>query len=238
MQWAVLGLVLFGLILTYVIFQETRAHHYWRGLVQRGDISAIRALLEQEITRWRTMRVPKGTPPALWHGVQTTDLVAVGPDAAQLACTAEGEFRHVGGRAEEVTSAIDAAVALAAALVERVMFDVPNLRLSLVRVDVYSTFRMETGVPEQRCILSVTADRAEADDMEWEALRPAEIVGRFEHRYHVDPRGVAAPFEPDPPLDGTTPVLDIPAPPDPDEGRYVRQGERAATGPNAESPFE
>jgi hypothetical protein len=232
MQWAVLALVIFGLILTYIIFQETRAHHYWRGLVQKGDISAIRALLDQEIARWRTMRVPKGTAPALWHGVQTADLVAVGPDAAQLACTAEGEFRHVGGRAEEVTSAFDAAVALAAKLIELVMYDTPNLRLGLVRVDVFSTFRAESGAPEQRCILSVTADRAEADDMEWEALRPREIVGRFEHRYHVDARGVAEPFEPEPPLEGTTSVLD------PDEGRYVRRGERTTTGPNAESPFE
>ena len=141
MQWAVLGLILFGLILTYIIFQETRAHTYWRSLVHKGDISAIRALLEQEIQRWRTMRVPKGTPASLWHGVQTADLIAVGPDAAQIACTAEGEYSIVGGRSQEVTSPLDAGMRVAAKLCELVMYDIPNLRLSAVRIDVYSTFR-------------------------------------------------------------------------------------------------
>src|SRR5215207_4402672 len=186
MQWAVLGLVIFGLILTYIIFQETRAHHYWRGLVQKGDVSAIRALLEQEVTRWKTMRVPKGTPPALWHGVQTAELLAVGPDEAHLACSAEGEYRIAGGVSTEVMSPLDAGIRLAAKLIELVMYDTPNLRLGLVRVDVFSTFRTETGAPQQRCILTVTADRPEADDIDWEALRPNEIVGRFESHYRLN----------------------------------------------------
>ena len=238
MQWAVLGLVLFGLILTYIIFQETRAHHYWRGLVQQGDVSAIRALLEQEITRWKTMRVPKGTPPALWRGVQTAELVAVGPDEAQLACMAEGEHRLAAGVSEQLVSPLDAGIRLAARLIETVMYDVPNLRLGLVRVDVYSTFRTETGAPQQRCILTVTADRAEADEIEWEALRPNEIVGRFESRYHLNDFGVAEPIDPGPPLEGTTPVAEIPAPADPDEGRFTPRNGRVVTGPNAESPID
>src|SRR5262245_25364563 len=108
MQWAVFGLILFGLFLAYIIFQETRAHNYWRGLVFKGDIAAIRALLEQEIERWRTMRVPRDTPASLWHGVQTVDLVAVGPNEAQVACSAEGEYRVAGGQSQEITSPLDA----------------------------------------------------------------------------------------------------------------------------------
>jgi len=240
MQWAVLGLVIFGLILTYIIFQETRAHHYWRGLVQKGDVAAIRALLEQEIARWKTMRVPRGTAPTLWHGVQTADLLAVGAREAQLACTAEGEYRIAAGQSQELLSPFEAGMRLAAKLIELVMYDIPNLRLSLVRVDVYSTFRAATGAPQQRCILSVTADRPEADDIEWEALRPNEIIGRFENRYHLNDFGVAEPIDPGPPLEGTTPVADIPAPADPDEGRYTpaHGNGRVVTGPNAESPVD
>lgn len=234
MQWAVLGLVLFGLILTYIIFQETRAHTYWRGLVHKGDVTAIRALLEQEIERWRTMRVPRGTPPTLWHGVQTVDLIAVGPDAAHLACTAEGEYRIVGGQSQEVTSPIDGAMRVAAKVCELVMFDIPNLRLSVVRVDVYSTFRSAAGAPEQRCILSTIADRAEADDIEWDVLRPVEIIHRFESRYHLNDERIAEPIDPGPSLEGTTAVTDIPAPSDPDEGRYEPREARAASGPNAQ----
>ena len=238
MQWAVLGLVIFGLILTYIIFQETRAHTYWRGLVQKGDVTAIRALLEQEIECWRTMRVPKGTPPTLWHGVQTADLLAVGPDEAHLACTAEGEYRIVGGQSQEVTSPLDAGMRVAAKLCELVMYDIPNLRLGLVRVDVFSTFRTPTGAPEQRCILSVVADRAEADDLDWDVLRPHEIINRFESRYHLNEDGIAEPIDPGPLLEGTTPVSEIAPPPDPDTGRYEPRGERAVSRPNADSPFD
>lgn len=203
MQWAVFGLVLFGLILTYVISQETRSHNHWRGLVAAGNVDAIAALLGQEIQRWKIMRMPRGTATTLWHGVQTTDLLAAGPDAAHVTCLAEGEFRFVGGRPEEVTSAIDAAMAVAAAVIERILYDVPNLKLDVVRADVYSTFRDRTGAPEQRCILTVTADRHSADEMEWEALRPVEIVGRFDARYRLDDRGLALPIDPGPPLQGT-----------------------------------
>ena len=219
MQWAVFALILFGLFLTYIIFQETRAHNYWRGLVRKGDVSAIRALLEQEIEHWRTMRVPRGTPASLWHGVQTVDLVAVGPDEAQVACSAEGEYRVSGGQPQEVTSPLDAGMRLAAKLCELILYDVPNLRLGVVRVDVYSTFRDEQGAPVQRCILTTVAGRAEADDLDWEALRPNEIISRFESRYQLNERGIAEPIDPGPPLDGTTPVADIPPPADPDTGR-------------------
>jgi hypothetical protein len=222
MQWAILGLVIFGLILTYIIFQETRAHHYWRGLVAKGDVTAIRMLLDQEIERWRTMRVPRGTPAALWHAVQTVDLVAVGPAEAQVACSVEGEYRVVGGQPQEVTSPIEAAMRAAAKICELIMYDIPNLRLSVVRVDVYSTFRDERGAPLQRCILTTIADRAEADDLDWEALRAHEIIGRFESRYHVNADGIAEPIEPGPLLEGTTPVAEIPAPADPDEPRARR----------------
>jgi hypothetical protein len=236
MQWAVLGLVIFGLILTYIIFQETRAHTYWRGLVQKGDVSAIRALLEGEIERWRTMRVPKGTPPTLWHGVQTVDLLAVGPRAAHLTCSADGEYRISGGRSQEVTSPLDAGMRLAAKLCELVMYDVPNLRLGVVRVDVYSKFRTASGAPEQRCILTTIADRAEADDLDWDALRPEEIIRRFESHFHLNDQGVAGPIDPGPPLEETTPVAEIPTPADPDGIAAERRNGRISIGPNAGPP--
>ena len=211
MQWAVLGLVIFGLVLTYIIFQETRAHTYWRGLVAQGDLNAIRMLLGQEIERWHTMRVPRGVPAALWHGVQTTELLAVGADAAHVTCSAEGEYRFTGGRPQEVTSPLDAGMRVAAKVVEMILYDVPNLRLFTARVDVYTTFHSPDGVPEQRCILSVVADRATADEIDWDTLRPQEIINRFESHYRVNDRGLAEPIEPGPLLDGTELVTDKPS---------------------------
>jgi hypothetical protein len=209
MQWAVLGLVVFGLILTYIIFQETRAHAHWRGLVAKGDLDAIRTLLTQEIERWRTMRVPKDVPAALWHGVQTVELVAVGPDSAMVTCATEGEYRFVGGRPQEVVTPLEAGLRLAAKVAEMVLYDVPNLRLEAVRVDVYTGFHREDGTSEQRCILSTVAERAVADEIDWEALRPVEIINRFSSRYRVNDRGQAEPFEPDPPPEGTVSVADL-----------------------------
>jgi hypothetical protein len=238
MQWAVFGLILFGLVLTYIIFQETRAHTYWRGLVHKGDLSAIRAILEQEITRWRTMRVPRGTSPALWHGVQTVDLVAVGPDAAHIAATAEGEYRVIGGQPQEVTSPLDSAMAVAAKLCELVMYDIPNLRLGAVRVDVYSTFRDERGAPIQKPVLSTLAERAEADEIEWDVLRPREIIGRFQSRWKLSESGIAEPIAPPPPLEGTTAVMEIPAPADPDDPDAPRSPNGAVSTPRASSPFD
>ena len=212
MQWAVLIIVVFGLILTYIIFQETRAHTHWRGLVAKGDIDAIRTLLDQEIQRWKLIRVPKGVPAALWHGVQTAELVAAGADAAQITCSAEGEYRFTGGQPREVTTPLDAGMRVAAKLVEMVMYDVPNIRLSAVRVDVYSTFHTSDGVPEQRCILSTVAERAEADDLDWDSLRPNEILARFQTIYQVNERGLAEPIDPGPLLEGTVLVEPKPAP--------------------------
>lgn len=206
MQWAVLALVIFGLILTYVIFQETRAHTHWRGLVAKGDVSAIQTLLGQEIERWRTMRMPRTTTAAVWHGVQTVELVGAGPSAGHVICTAEGEYRFSGGRPQEVTTPLDAGMRLAAKVIEMILYDVPNLHLSVVQVDVYSTFHTADGVPEQRCVLSTIAERAVADEIDWEALLPREIINRFDSEYRVDDRGLAVPLTPRLPLEGTEPV--------------------------------
>ncbi len=212
MEWAVLGLVLFGLLLTYIIFQETRAHRHWRGLVAKGDVSAVQTLLVQEFDRWQRIRVPKGTAPVLWHGVQTVELAAAGARAALVTCLAEGEYRIVAGRPQETTPPLEAAKRLAAKVVEMVMYDVPNIRLSEVRVDVYTTVAGDDGLPTQGCILSVIADRATVDDLDWDELRGAEVIERLEARYEVDDRGRAQPFDPGPPPEGCMPVSSVDSP--------------------------
>lgn len=200
MGWGILGVSLLGLFMGFVIVQEMFVQRHWRGLVKHGDRWAIRELVEQEIERWRELRVPKGTGASLWHGIQTTEVAGVGRDFIHLICSAEGEYRVVEGRRQEVSSPLDEGMKLAAALLERLFYDVPNVRLSLVRVDVYTTFRGEDGAPEQRCILTTTAERADADRLPWDDLRPSEIVSRFESRYQLNERGVALPIDPGPAL--------------------------------------
>ena len=200
MGWGIVAVSFLGLFLGFVIIQEMFVQRHWRGLVNRGDQWAIRELVEQEIERWRELRVPKGTNALLWHGVQTTEIAGVGRDFINVICSSEGEYRVVDGRRQEVSTPLDEGMKLAAALLERIFYDIPNVRLSLVRVDVYTTFRGEEGTPEQRCILSTVAERADADRLPWDELRPHEIISRFDSHYTTSASGAMLPIDPGPVL--------------------------------------
>lgn len=188
----VVGLALFLLVFLgvgWAVSTEMFQHRAWRRRVEAGDTDIVAALIEEALATWRRGRPPRGTPASLWAGVQAAQLIAVEPDGATLSTSAEAEFRTEGGSRVQVASALDEAIAIAARLLDMIMYDVPNLRLGYTRVDVYSTFSGADGTPTQLPILSVTADRATADDMTWEALTPEEILGRFGAMFERAPNG-------------------------------------------------
>ena len=201
MTWGILAVIGLGLFLTYVIWQETRSHLHWRALVAHGNVWAIRELITAEIDRWRRIRPPAGVPVALWAGVQTVELVAIGQDHVQVACGTEGEYRMAAARREQVTSALDAAMRLASKLVEMVLYDIPEVKTDRVRVDVYSTFRTVDGAPEQRCVLSTTASRIVANTIDWEGTTARQIVERLSSRFEVDEHGNAREIDPGTPME-------------------------------------
>lgn len=190
----------------WAVSAEMFQHRAWRRRVASGDIGIVAALIEEALNTWRRARPPRGTAANLWAGVQGAQLVAVTQDSATVSSSAEGEFRTEGGRRVQVSSALDEAIELAARLTDMLLYDVPNLRLSLVRVDIYSTFAGEQGEPIQRPILTTTADRAVADSLTWEALTAEEILSRFETRFERSPAGQALPIELDP-VEGELPEL-------------------------------
>jgi hypothetical protein len=159
---------------------------------------------------WRRARPPKDVPSSLWAGVQGAQLVAVTLDSATLSAAADGEFRTEDGRRVQVSSALDEAIALAAKLADMMLYDVPNLRLSRVRIDVYSTFTGNDGVPVQQPVLTTTADRADADALSWDALTPAEVLARFATVYDRLPTGQGAPITLAP-IEGSLPEQPAPA---------------------------
>lgn len=205
-------MIVFGSIVTLAIFlfvgwavsAEMFQHRAWRKRVQSGDVDIVAALIEEALATWRRARPPRGTPAALWAGVQGAQLVAVTKDSAALSTAAEPEFRTEGATRVQVVSALDEAIAVAAKLIDMMMYDVPNLRLGAVRVDVYSTFSGTNGAPVQQPILTTNAYRAEADDLTWEDHTPAEILARFETTYERSANGqpIAIPL---PLLEGTPP---------------------------------
>lgn len=203
------------LFIGWAVFTEMFQQRHWRQKVESGDMDIITALLEESLGTWRRIRPPRGTPANIWAGVQGTQLVAVALDAATVSTSAEGEFRTEGSQRVQVTTALDEAIALSARLLDMLLYDVPNLRLARIRVDVYSTFASGGGQPEQRPILSVTADRPIADALTWEAMTPPEILGRFGALYERLPSGQGAIIELEP-VEGSPPAPQLNVPPEPE----------------------
>ena len=198
------GILIIFLFVGWAVSSEMFQHRAWRHRVESGDVDIVGALIEETLSAWRRARPPKGTPSQLWAGIQGAELVAVTTDSATLSGSAEPEFRTENGARVQVSAALDEAIALAAKLIDMVMYDVPNLRLGCVRVDIYATFSGTDGAPMQKPILTTTAGRAEADNLSWEALTPAEVLGRFATRYERGEAGQGLPIELDP-VDGTPP---------------------------------
>jgi hypothetical protein len=182
----------------WAIFTEMFQQRHWRRRVEEGDVGIVAALIAEALETWQRARPPRGLPSNLWAGVQGAELVAVTKDSATVSSAAEGEFRTEGGARVQVTSALEEAMALATKLADMMLYDVPNLRLGRVRVDVYSTFTGSDGSPVQQPILSTTADRAVADTLTWEALTPEELLARFDTRFERSPSGQAVPIVLDP----------------------------------------
>ena len=183
-------------LIAYAILQETRAQMHWRKLVSEGNVDAVRQLLEDEIERWHTERVPKGMPALLWHGIQTVELIDVTADAARLNCSAEGEYQLVAGRRIETSSPLAEGKKITMKLADMVLYEVPNLKLGSVQVDVYTSFRDAEGHSEPRCILSTNVERSDVEDMDWESTTAEEFIEVSRGRYAVSGNGAVHPVDP------------------------------------------
>ena len=191
----VLGMfLLFGWIIATEMFQ----HRVWRRRVEEGDVEIVQALIEEAFGVWRHARAPRDLPTHLWSGVQGAQLVAVTADSATLSAAAEPAFRTEDARRVQVSTALDEAMALAVRLVDMMLYDVPNIRLASVRVDLFATFTEPDGAAMQKPILSTIATRAASEEVAWDALTSAEILERFDSRFTVGSNGQGLPIDLDP----------------------------------------
>jgi hypothetical protein len=201
-EWGILLILIILLFTAYVIVQETRAQMHWRGLVAAGDIDAITSLLKDEVERWHTERVPRGTPALLWHGVQTVELIDVQADGARVSCNAEGESALVEGRRIETSSPLAEGMKITLKLAEMLLYDVPNVKLDHVQIDVYTSFRDASGHADSRCILSTHVLRRLVEQIDWEEIAPADFISLNEGRFAGgDPEALQA-IEPLPWVEG------------------------------------
>jgi hypothetical protein len=188
--------LLMFVVVGWVIVQGTRAQLAWRQLVEAGDVDAITTLVTEELQHWKSMRMPKGTDPAVWHGVQSAELVSVAPEGVRLSAAAEGQYAMVDGVRREVTSALDQAFKVTAKLADMAMYDIPNVRLPDCQIDVYTTYHDESG-PTQRCVLSTMCRREVGDALDWDGMGADEIVRAFGGRFLLDDRGRPLPIDPE-----------------------------------------
>lgn len=194
-----LGILIVALLFVFlgvVLFKETMTHRFWQTKVDEGDIEMITQLVQVEVERWRTERPPKGTPAAVWQGIQNVELVEIGRDRIHASTTAESQFAMVGGNRRQVSSALDEAKRITARLAERFYYDIPHVRPDRVQIDCYSTFQQAGGEATQSCIVSTESSRADIIDIDWENDSPEVIAEQLGARYELDARGVAVPITP------------------------------------------
>jgi hypothetical protein len=194
-----LGILVVSLIfifLGFILFKETMTHRFWQSKVDEGDIEMITQLVQVEVERWRTERPPKGTPAAVWQGIQGVELVEVGEDFIHASTTAESQFAMVGGKRREVSSALDEAKRITARLAERFYYDIPHIRPERIQIDCYSTFQEAGSAASQSCIVSTESTRDDVAEIDWENDSPEVIAERLGARYELDDRGVALPITP------------------------------------------
>ena len=194
--WGIVAILALTLLIGYVVVQETRAHRHWRGLVAAGDVDAIRSIVQDALEAWRGGRPPRGLPANIWSAIQTAQLVDTGPDFVRLSTGVEGQYSMVDGQRTEVSSSFEEAAKVTRKLGDMTLYDIPDLSLAYVQIDVYSTFRDEQERPEQHCIVSTIIERAKAGDFDWDEATSQELVETFECRYRLNDAGVALPVEP------------------------------------------
>jgi hypothetical protein len=198
-EWGILVIGIIFLVVGYMVLQGTRVALAWRKAAASGDVDVIRQILEDGLVAWRSMKRPKEVPVEVWRGVQTAELIDVGPDSGRVSCQAESEYRLIDGSWVEVASPLQEGFAVTARLAEMLLYDVPNLNLAAARIDVHTTFRDSEGASRRACILTTTASRQEARAVDWENWTPVEVVDALGGRYRPGEGGVALPIEIDEP---------------------------------------
>jgi len=199
MQWALLGIFIFFLIVAYIIVQGTRAALAWRKAAAAGDVKVIQDIVEDALSVWRSARRPKETAPDVWRGIQSMQFVGAAPDFVRVSCQAQSEYKLYEGRWIEVQNPLQEGIAIAAKAAEMLFYELPHYRPDRIQVDVYTSFREGDGFTTNECILSVETTREVARQADWDESTADEIVDHLGARYRLGERGQPLPIEVEPP---------------------------------------
>jgi len=207
----VLGLFILFLLVTYIVVQGTRAALAWRKAAAEGDVKVIRDIVEDALGAWRSMKRPKEVPAEVWRGIQSMQVVEVDAELVRVSCQAEGDYRLIDGRWVETANPLHEAMAVTAKALDMLLYELPHYKPGQVAIDAYMTMREADRRTERVCILSTTATRDDAREVDWEEWTPAQIVEALEGRYRMDDLGQPLALEVEPPK--PTEAEDTAAPP-------------------------
>jgi hypothetical protein len=200
LQWALLVIFILFLVLAYIIVQGTRAALAWRNAAAAGDTKVIRDIVEDCLEGWRSQKRPKPVAAEVWRGVQSLQLVHVEADFVRVSATAESNYKLVDGQWLEMRNPLQEGIAISACAAEMLFYELPHYRPERLQIDVYTTFRDDSGATRRECILSTETTREVARGVDWDDWTPDEIVEALGGRYHVSNAGrpLAITVEPPP----------------------------------------
>jgi hypothetical protein len=192
----VIIIVIVLVIVGYIVIQGTRAARAWRKAASAGDVDVIKRIVGEAIDSWRSVRRPKEVPPDVWRGIQSMDLVEVGPDSVRVSCQAESEYRLLDDRWVETSNPLQEGMAITARAADMIFYELPYFRPQLVQIDVYTTFRGPDGSAKRQCILSTPATRELARQVGWDEWSATEIVDALGGLYQLGESDQPLPIAP------------------------------------------
>ncbi len=196
MVWGVIIVVIVIVFVGYVVVQGTRAARAWRKAASDGDVGVIKQILDDAISSWSSMRRPKEVPSDVWRGIQSMNLVEVGPESVHVSCQAESEYRLLDGRWVETSNPLQEGMAITARAADMIFYEMPYFRPQFVQIDVYTTFRGPDGSANRQCILSTPATRELARQVDWDEWSATEIVDALGGRYQLGESDQPLPIAP------------------------------------------
>jgi hypothetical protein len=201
------------LIVTYIVVQGTRAALAWRKAAAEGDVKVIRDIVEDSLGAWRSMKRPKEVPAEVWRGIQSMQIVEVDAELVRVSCQAEGDYRLLNGRWVETANPLHEAMAVTAKGLDMLLYELPHYKPVRVQIDAYMTMREADRATERACILSTTATRDDARQIDWEEWTPAQIVEELGGRYRMDDLGQPLQIAVEAPKPSQAEGAETPAPP-------------------------
>lgn len=199
LPWALLGLTILFLLVTYIVVQGSRAALAWRSAAAAGDVKVIRMIVEDSLSAWRSSKRPKAVPPDVWRGIQSMQLTDLAPDFVRVSAQAQSEYLMQDGVWTEVKNPLQEAIEIAARAADMLFYEMPHYRPERIQIDVYTAFRDGEGPTRNVCIMTTAATREQARQVDWEEWSAGDIADALGARYRPGEFGQPLPIEVEPP---------------------------------------